>query len=93
MIFLICYVFDDTVMRDEKVFGPVSLKLSRLPRLMDRDFLYIYSSLKVKNLYKFLIGSTTYWKIQYFFVWHCLPVCWSVGCAVRYIGVRRVYWS
>lgn len=64
-----------------------------LPRLMDRDFLYIYSSLKVKNLYKFLIGSTTYWKIQYFFVWHCLPVCWSVGCAVRYIGVRRVYWS
>ena len=64
-----------------------------LPKLMDRDFLYIYSSLKVKNLYKFLIGSTTYWKIQYFFVWHCLPVCWSVGCAVRYIGVRRVYWS
>ena len=37
-----------------------------LPKLTDRDFLYIYSSLKVKNLYKFLIGSTTYWKIQYF---------------------------
>ena len=53
-------------MRDEKVFGPVVPEMPPECPMKDRGF-FIYR-LKVKNLYKFLIGSTTYWKIQYFFV-------------------------
>ena len=55
-------------------------------------FIYIQfvkseESLQVFDWFDYLLEDSI------FFVWHCLPVCWSVGCAVRYIGVRRVYWS
>ena len=54
-------------------------------------FFHIYR-LKVKNLYKFLIGSTTYWKIQYIFL--CLALSPRLVGRLRCISINRfVGWS
>ena len=74
------------------MFGPMSLKIcSHCPNYDGPRFIYIQfikseESLQVFDWFDYLLEDSIF-----FYVWHCLPVCWSVGCAVRYIGVRLVF--